>query len=128
VLRSQQQLSCSNNSHDGEGVSIIASLVHDTTSSPTTSGGHGNGKEIGVQVQKSVGPRASYLLEDKSGDMTNDERNEWLSEFLTPINHNLVNVSVNDDGDAMAGYGAKESWSVFGDLGKKLLLSTCVLY
>lgn len=124
VLRSQQQLSCSNNRYDGEGVSIIASLVHDTASSPTTSGGHGNGKEVGGQVQQSVVPRASYLLEDKSGGMTNGERNEWLSEFLTPINHNLVNVSLNDHGDAMTGYGAKESWSVFGDLGKKLLLST----
>jgi len=125
VLRSQQHLSsCSNNRHDGEGVSIIASLVHGTTSSPTTSGGHG--KEVGVQVQQSVVPRASYLLEDKSGGMTNGEKNEWLSEFLTPINHNPENVSLNDDGDAMVGYGAKESWNVFGDLGKKLL-SICVL-
>lgn len=121
VLRSQQQLSCSNNSHDGEGVPIIASLVHGTTSSPTASGGRGNGKKIGVQVQQAVVPRASYLLDDKSGGMANGERNEWLSEFLTPINHNPENVPVNDDGNAMAGYGAKESWNVFGDLGKKLL-------
>lgn len=109
-----QQLSRRNNDSHVEGTSIIASLVHGTSSSQI------NGKGIGARVEQSVVPRASFLLEETSGDrVANSDTNEWLSKFLTPINHGLESADGNDDIDVEPGFSAQDSWKYFGDLGEK---------
>jgi len=106
----QPQLPRRINDANVEGTSIIASLVHGTTSSRIS------GKGIGARVEQSVVPRALFLLEEASGgSVANSERNEWLSEFLSPINHGLESA-VRNDTDVEAGFGAQDSWKYFGDL------------
>ena len=103
-----------------EGASIIASLVHGSESSQMEHEENVNGKGIGARFQQSVVPRASYFLEEMSGRrlVTMEERNEWLSAFLKPVNHGLEDASRNDD-ELVTGFGAEDSWNYFGDLGKK---------
>jgi len=118
----QPQLPRRNNDAHVKGTSIIASLVHGTTSSRIS------GKGIGARVEQSVVPRASFLLEEASGGrVSNSERNEWLSEFLSPINHGLESA-VRNDTDVEAGFGAQDSWKYFGDLGKRFFVSVHIGY
>eukprot|EP00574_Skeletonema_japonicum_P004389 CAMPEP_0201716346 /NCGR_PEP_ID=MMETSP0593-20130828/2349_1 /ASSEMBLY_ACC=CAM_ASM_000672 /TAXON_ID=267983 /ORGANISM="Skeletonema japonicum, Strain CCMP2506" /LENGTH=825 /DNA_ID=CAMNT_0048206137 /DNA_START=56 /DNA_END=2533 /DNA_ORIENTATION=+ len=107
----QPQLPRRNSNANVEGTSIIASLVHGTSSSRI------DGKGItGARIEQSVVPRASFLLEEASGGRVADsERNEWISQFLTPINHGLVSA-VRNDTDVEIGFGAQDSWKYFGDL------------
>ena len=105
-----------------EGTTIIASLANGTTSSQMAQEEKINGKGVGARVEQSVVPRASFLLEAKSGGrVANNERNEWLSEFLTPINHGLESVVRDNNEDVESGFGAQDSWKYFGDLGKRLI-------
>ena len=109
-----QQLARRNNDVHVEGTSIIASLVHGTSSSPI------NGKGIGARVEQTVVPRASFLLEETSEDrVANSDTNEWLSQFLTPINHGLESAVRIDEIDVEPGFSAQDSWKYFGDLGEK---------
>lgn len=109
----QPQLPRRNSDANVEGTSVIASLVHGTSSSRID----GNGI-TGARVEQSVVPRASFLLEWASeGRVASSERNEWVSQFLTPINHGLVSA-VRNHVDVEQGFSAQDSWKYFGDLGK----------
>ena len=101
---------------DGEGTSIIASLVNGTKCSRI------DGKRIGARVEQSVIPHASFLQAKSSGGrVATNERNDWLSEFMTPINANLESVTENSE-DVALGFGAADSWRYFGDLGETTVL------
>lgn len=115
----QPNLPRSNHHANIEGASIIASFVHGTKSSQMALKEKINRKDIGLQVEQLVAPRASFLLEDESGGrVANKERSEWLSEFLNPINHGLESA-VRLSQDVATGFGAQDSWRYFGDLGKQ---------